>query len=450
MKSKSILTKFLIVLAPVYLVLVLVGSFIAAQVLIRDNTDLLTSRVGSLAARVSLALDIHEAYAYDTLAQDLIAPLGVDEAVVCVEFRSADGSNVIAAHPPTLGCVGQSNAPFEAEIPVDDYDEYNLHLKFTDAAITAAVKKQIIITASVLLFAFIITLVSAAIGFKAIVSSRLLALHDAIRMAADNLQRQRVQSTGYDELAEIIKAYNTLMDQDAVRERQLTAANEILTRQSKQDHLTGLYNRRFFSTMVTENSPATPVSGAIMLMDVDHFKKINDVHGHAAGDEVLVALAGRITNCLPDETPVVRWGGEEILVYLSNLGYDEVNSFATMLLNAVGATPVTTKSGDIKVTTSIGIVRLPFSCGGQTLLPEESVNLADAALYKAKSAGRNCAIAIAEQSLASEDAIAVVEKDFEKALKEGLIHTETLHGPPQRNSSYSVVTPITSATPKAA
>ena len=68
MKSKSILTKFLVVLAPIYLVLVLVGSFMASQVLIRDNTDILAARVGSLAARVSLALDMHEAYAYNTLA----------------------------------------------------------------------------------------------------------------------------------------------------------------------------------------------------------------------------------------------------------------------------------------------------------------------------------------------------------------------------------------------
>ncbi len=452
MKSKSILTKFLIVLAPIYLVLVLAGSFIAAQVLIRDSTDLLTSRVGSLAARVSLALDIHEAYSYDTLARDLLAPLGVDQAVVCVEFRTADGSNIIAAHPPTLGCRGQQHAPFESVIPVDDYDQYNLYLKFTDESITAAVNKQILMTAAVLVFAFLVTLVSAAIGFRTIVSARLLALHEAIRLAASNIDRQRVQSSGYDELAEIIKAYNTLMDQDAVRERQLTAANEILSKQSKQDHLTGLYNRRFFSAMVKDNTSAsinTDRCGAMLLMDIDHFKQINDNYGHAAGDEVLVELAGRIKNCLPEETPIVRWGGEEILVYLNELEHNEANTFASMLLNVVGARPVKTKAGDIHVTTSIGLVRLPFTCENQPLSPEEAVNLADVALYKAKSSGRNRTVAIAEQSIDSQSR-ALIENDFEKALSDGVVHIETLSGPESAAENQRIVTTLMAATTKAA
>lgn len=133
-------------------------------------------------------------------------------------------------------------------------------------------------TAALLVFAFLVTLVSAAIGFRTIVSARLLALHDAIMLAASNIDRQRVQNNGYDEQAEIIKRYNTLMDQDAVRERQLTAANEILCKQSKQDHLTDLYNRRFFSAMVKDNMPTsinTDRCGAMLLMDIDHFKQIN-------------------------------------------------------------------------------------------------------------------------------------------------------------------------------
>ena len=242
MKSKSILTKFLIVLAPIYLGLVLLGSFVAAQLLIRDTTDLLAARVGGMAARVSLAIDIHEAHSFSALAQDLIAPLGVDPAVVCVELRSNESSAFITAHPPTLGCKGQEEAPFEVLLPVDDYDTYSLFVKFTDEATRQAVNKQVLITVCILALAFLVTLISAAIGFRMIVSRRLLSLHDAIRMAADNLQRRRVKESGVDELAQIINAYNTLMDQDDVRERQLTAANEILTLQSKQDPLTGLYN----------------------------------------------------------------------------------------------------------------------------------------------------------------------------------------------------------------
>ncbi len=432
MKRKTILAKFLYVLAPIYLLLVIIGSLIAAQILIRDTTDEVTARVGGLAARVSIALDIHEAYTYSTLASDLIAPLGVDPAVVCVEFRTADASRQIATHPPRIGCTGQQDAPFESSIPVDDFGDYELYLKFSDGAVRAAVNKQILTTAGILTFAFLITIISAAIGFRMIVSSRLLALHGAIKMAAENINRQRVQSSGQDELTEIINAYNSLMDQDAVRERQLTAANEILSLQSKQDPLTGLFNRRFFNSLVDkELSKGNHVTdrAAMLLLDIDHFKQINDNFGHTAGDEVLVDLANRLKNCLPDGTPIVRWGGEEILIYLKELDYNEVNSFASLLLNSVGATPINTSAGGIKVTTSIGIVRLPFSCGKNALTPDDAIKLADLALYKAKELSRNCAVAIAEQSLPDAKTKLAIENNFEQALTAGLIHVEIINGP---------------------
>ena len=439
MKSKSILTKFLIVLAPIYLGLVLIGSFVAAQLLIRDTTDLLAARIGGMAARVSLAIDIHEAHTYSALAQDLIAPLGVDQAVVCVELRAADSSNFITAHPPALGCKGQEDAPFEVLLPVDDYDNYSLYVKFTDEATRQAVNKQILITVCILALAFLVTLISAAIGFRMIVSRRLLSLHEAIRMAANNLQRRRVKPSGMDELTQIINAYNTLMDQDDVRERQLTAANEILTLQSKQDPLTGLYNRRFFSTLVAKenkNGLYANRCGTIMLLDIDFFKLINDKYGHAAGDEVLIEVGTRLNDCLPDETPVVRWGGEEILVYIEDLDYTEVDTYAAMLLSVIGSKPVSTKAGEIAVTTSMGVVRLPFTSGDHKLTPEEAVNLADAALYKAKATGRNRAIAIADQHVANNEVKAIIENEFEQALEKGLVHIEVIDGPPTTANSH--------------
>ncbi len=433
MKSKSILTKFLIVLTPIYLALVLIGSFVAAQILIRDTTDILAARIGGLAARVSLAIDIHEAHTFSALAQDLIAPLGVDPAVICVELRSTDSKKFITAHPPALGCKGQQHVPFEVVLPIDDFDTYSLHVKFTDEATSRAVNKQIVTTVAILALAFLVTLISAAIGFRMIVSRRLLSLHDAIRMAANNLQRRRIKPSGMDELTQIINAYNTLMDQDAVREKQLTAANKILMRQSRQDPLTGLYNRRYFSTIVTNDAPEdyqTNRCGAIMLLDIDLFKLINDQHGHATGDEVLIKVGKRLNDCLPNGTPVVRWGGEEILVYMKDMEYAEVDKYAAILLSVIGAKPITTKAGNIPVTTSIGVVRLPFTCGDKILSPEQAVNLSDAALYEAKATGRNRAIVIAEQQFPSQDIKATIENEFAHAREKGLVHVEVIPGPP--------------------
>ena len=84
------------------------------------------------------------------------------------------------------------------------------------------------------------------------------------------------------------------------------------------------------------------------------------------------------------------------------------------------------------------------------MTPEEAVNLADVALYKAKQTGRNRAIAIAEQSVDSLSTIATIEKDFEQALSSGLVHIETIDGPRNFSESQRVVTNLMSATKKAA
>jgi diguanylate cyclase (GGDEF)-like protein len=427
----SILLKFLLVLAPIFLAIVLCGSFVAAKILIRDNTGELTARVGSLAARVAIALDINDAYRYRQLANDLIAPLGVDRAIVCVEYRKTGAEDFLAAHPQGLGCKGQS-APFFVDIPVDYDEAYSLGVWFTDAEISAAVKKQVSISAVVLALAFLVTLLSATIGFRLIVSSRLLELHSAIRKAADEFERSKVPTVGNDELTEIIHAYNSLMDREESREQQLQSANEILTRQSRQDPLTGLCNRRYFSELMGEPSSRQPAPGkcdAILLMDLDHFKQINDRCGHLAGDEVLIEVATRLAQAVPAGATVVRWGGEEFLVYLPGLAFTEVESIGAMVLQSIGKTPIETSHSSLSVTTSIGIVRLPFLIENKAMSAEQAVSLADAALYRAKSAGRNRAVSIASQSLPGDAARAIVENDFAQAERDALIKSVDVPGP---------------------
>lgn len=136
---------------------------------------------------------------------------------------------------------------------------------------------------------------------------------------------------------------------------------------------------------------------------------------------------------------VVRRGGEEILLYLENLQHPEVDSYATMLLSVIGSKPIKTKAGKITATTSMGIVRPPFTCANIPLSPEEAVNIADAALYKAKSSGRNRAISIADQQVDTADIKEVIERDFEEALAKGYIHIETITGPLVAINSPSVI-----------
>jgi len=425
MKRNSILGRFLFAVMPIYLALLVIGGLVTTQLFSRDSVQRTTDRISALATKVTTALDIHEADKYPALARDLIAPLSADSTVICAEFRHKNSQQTIASHPHTGGCNAGQQAPYEMLLPVDDYYDYELYVKFTGDIFVTSTSRDLSLVATTLALAFAFALIANAVGFRIIVNTRLLALYRA--MTSTSNKHQALEGDGRDELGAIIRAYKQLLEKDGVRERQVTAANEIITVQANQDPLTGLYNRRVFKE-VTEGSTEQD-AGALMLVDIDHLSRINDEFGHTIGDEVLVEVANRLKGCLPDDAPIVRWDGEQMLVYLKNLDYNEVNSFASMLLSSVGSAPVKTAVGLIPVTISIGVVRLPFTCGTDRLQHQEAATFTHLALHKAKVSGRNCAVAIAEQSLPTIDARKAMENDFEQALNTGVIHIETLNGP---------------------
>ncbi|TXF98123.1 diguanylate cyclase domain-containing protein [Massilia arenae] len=213
---------------------------------------------------------------------------------------------------------------------------------------------------------------------------------------------------------------------------QLHEKNRELKQQSVRDPLTGLYNRRHF----LEYMRALPAAeqqdngGALFLLDVDHFKNINDTYGHAAGDAVLTTIAARLCEILRETDMIVRWGGEEFLAYLptapaGKAGLDEV---AGRILAGVGATVVDHGGTALSVNVSIGYAPFPLSVGKQNLAWERVVNLVDMALYLAKSHGRNRAYGVrgfADDRLASIDAI---EQNLEHAWRAGQVELSVVMG----------------------
>jgi diguanylate cyclase (GGDEF)-like protein len=154
------------------------------------------------------------------------------------------------------------------------------------------------------------------------------------------------------------------------------------------DGLTGTYNRRhFFGLAENELSRASrfghPVS-AIML-DVDHFKQVNDTYGHAVGDQVLCAVTRRCSESIRDIDILGRYGGEEFAIILPATDLSGAHSVAERLRRCVADVPIPTEQGDLTITISLGVA--------STLQPDGDVatllNRADAAMYAAKQAGRN-------------------------------------------------------------
>ncbi|MBQ0931454.1 GGDEF domain-containing protein [Ideonella sp. 4Y16] len=149
------------------------------------------------------------------------------------------------------------------------------------------------------------------------------------------------------------------------------------------DPLTGLGNRRLMPPL---NEPAT---GLLCLIDLDHFKSINDRFGAAAGDQVLVEVARRLRAATREPDLVLRWGGEEFLV-LAPPGPDtDPEGLVTRLLGVLAGVPMTVGGESITVTASMGFLRLPLSGGGPVLDGARAITLADAMLRRARQGGRN-------------------------------------------------------------
>lgn len=161
------------------------------------------------------------------------------------------------------------------------------------------------------------------------------------------------------------------------------------------DKLTGLLNRHAFTILIDKllaEYRRAPQPIAVLLADVDHFKEINDRHGHLAGDQVLQLIAERLLAGLRASDIAARWGGEEFLMVMKGCDLTEGQRIAETLRQKIEAAAIVVNGQTIPVTISIGVSQYDG-----TELPDLTVNRADAALYEAKNAGRN-RVKVATQS----------------------------------------------------
>ena len=176
-------------------------------------------------------------------------------------------------------------------------------------------------------------------------------------------------------------------------EHSLKDALEERKRIAMTDSLTGAYNRHYFMRHLSRELNRIRRFGgevSLLLFDIDHFKRINDNHGHAVGDEVLSGFVQRIQEGLPRDTDwCARLGGEEFAVVLPATNLAGANIVAERLRGNIASSPIITSGGRIGVTTSIGISGAKSFSHGAELSAEELLNAADRCLYTSKQTGRN-------------------------------------------------------------
>jgi diguanylate cyclase (GGDEF)-like protein len=181
-----------------------------------------------------------------------------------------------------------------------------------------------------------------------------------------------------------LRARRTALETE-FRERQT------LLERATRDALTGLWNRATILDVLTREAAHAQRTGlplSVGIIDVDHFKHINDTHGHLGGDEVLRVLSRRLTAELRQNDWLGRYGGEELMMVLPGWGRAEVELPAERLRKCVSDQPFVLNGQILKVTISIGIAR----CESPADKADDIVGRADAALYEAKRSGRNCVV----------------------------------------------------------
>jgi diguanylate cyclase (GGDEF)-like protein len=218
---------------------------------------------------------------------------------------------------------------------------------------------------------------------------------------------------------------------------QLQVKNLELKQQSSRDPLTGLYNRRHFQEFMRTHlqvekrgagTSGEEIVGALFLLDVDHFKHVNDTHGHAAGDAVLRMIADSLREILRETDMIVRWGGEEFLAFLPAIPRSGVEEIARRLLVGISSTAIDYQDIKISVDVSIGFAPFPLVPGDHALPWERAVNLVDMALYLAKAHGRNRAYGVRGFSNFEQTSMESIEQDLERAWRAGFVDLSIVHG----------------------
>ena len=180
-------------------------------------------------------------------------------------------------------------------------------------------------------------------------------------------------------------------------QEQLLKSRKVLEDLATHDPLTHIWNRRAILDRLGREAARAEREGkslAAILVDVDHFKTVNDAQGHLAGDQVLCEVAGRMVGALRPYDMLGRFGGEEFLVVMTSDLPNAAAAVAERLRAAVAATPVRTAGAETCVTVSAGVAAAPPGIAHD---PQQLLHAADDALYCAKREGRNriCAALVA-------------------------------------------------------
>jgi diguanylate cyclase (GGDEF)-like protein len=212
-------------------------------------------------------------------------------------------------------------------------------------------------------------------------TANLISFTDQVRHIREHPEgSHEIRINSNDEVALLSTSFNDLMNE-------LDLARETLDELTRTDHLTGLFNRRHLEMEAPKMialSERENSSTAVLMVDIDHFKNVNDTKGHEAGDAALLHLAMIIHKAVRSYDLVVRYGGEEFLMLLPMTATQEAMEVAERVRCTIQDSPLVFNNEKLSVTVSIGIY-----VADRIDDIQDAISRADEALYKAKNSGRN-------------------------------------------------------------
>jgi diguanylate cyclase (GGDEF)-like protein len=200
----------------------------------------------------------------------------------------------------------------------------------------------------------------------------------SIKGYAEELAEDLNEPASADLVDKILTASGNLLGLIQELENQIDSARN----EASRDPLTGAANRRSFASR-SQSLFATDHALSLILIDVDHFKEVNDMHGHLVGDQVLQIIVERCRRACRETDVVARYAGDEFTILLPSTPPTEANKVAERVLHNVIGSPFSTNAGELAVTVSIGLA----TRGPRDSAVEDLLHRADEAMYQAKEKG---------------------------------------------------------------
>lgn len=212
-------------------------------------------------------------------------------------------------------------------------------------------------------------------------------LQDRMHALTDMAMERAVLEADAARLAGLAEDLEASLHQAVEKEQDLRSQRDELRKLATTDSLTGVSNRRCFKEQLTA-ALAAPAPVAVLCADLDHFKAVNDTHGHGVGDEVLKAFAVAVAAVIPETAALGRLGGEEFAVLLPDADAMTAVTTAELVRKAVKDIAVVADTGTVKPTVSVGVAWAP-AMSEEDPDPDTLLHRGDMALYEAKRRGRD-------------------------------------------------------------